>query len=60
MLMTAATRALVTLGIFAATLALVMFKPRGLSEAVWTVLRAGGGERLLRVGGDPRRAARPG
>jgi arsenical pump membrane protein len=38
--MTTVTRAVLTLGIFAATLALVIWKPRGRSEAIWTVLGA--------------------
>jgi arsenical pump membrane protein len=38
--MSALTRAVLTLGIFASTLALVMLKPRGRSEATWTVLGA--------------------
>lgn len=38
--MTGAIRAAVTLAIFAATLALVVWRPRGWSEAWWTVLGA--------------------
>jgi arsenical pump membrane protein len=38
--MTAATRAVFTLAIFTATLALVILKPRDRSEAIWTVLGA--------------------
>jgi arsenical pump membrane protein len=38
--MTPPTRSLLTLGIFAATVALVILKPRGRSEAVWTVAGA--------------------
>jgi len=38
--MTAVTRAALTLGIFSATLALVILKPRGRSEALWTALGA--------------------
>lgn len=38
--MTAVARAALTLGIFAGTLALVIVKPRGRSEAIWTVAGA--------------------